>query len=246
MKANMSKQLTEKKSIFSVLGRSPYAAAVWAIVWKDLQIERHTKQTLSVMIMFSLSTVVMFNFALETNLDAARNVATGLLWATILLAGTLGLNRSLAIEQENRTVDAILMAPVSRSAIYIGKVLSVTLFSIVLEVALVFIFIMFFNKPLWRPQVLLILVLGTIGYISAGVLITSMTIQTRTREVLLPVLLLPLSLPLILPAAMAVASYMFPQTPTWGEVQSPILLVIIYDLLMITTGVMSYHYVVES
>ncbi len=225
---------------------SPFAAAVWAIVWKDLQIERHTKQTMSVMIMFSLVTVVMFNFALEANLDAARNVATGLLWATILLAGTLGLNRSLAIEEENRTVDAILMAPIERSAIYVGKVLSITLFSLLLEAVLVFVFIIFFNKPLWRPPVLLVLVLGTIGYISAGVLITSMTIQTRTRAVLLPVLLLPLSLPLVLPAAMAVAAYMFPQMPDFGEVQSPILLVIIYDLLMITTGIFSYHYVVES
>jgi heme exporter protein B len=230
----------------SIFRATPFVSAVWAIVWKDLRIERHTKQTLSIMIMFSLVTVIMFNFALEANLDAARNVATGLLWATVLLAGTLGLNRSLAIEQENQTMDAILIAPIDRSAIYIGKVLSITLFSLLLEIVLVFMFIVFFNKPVWRPQVLLVLFLGTVGYVAAGVLITSMTIQTRSREVLLPVLLLPLSLPLVLPAAMAVAAYMFPQLPQWREVQSPILLVLIYDLLMLSTGVLSYHYVVES
>jgi heme exporter protein B len=230
----------------SIFRATPFVSAVWAIVWKDLRIERHTKQTLSIMIMFSLVTVIMFNFALEANLDAARNVATGLLWATVLLAGTLGLNRSLAIEQENQTMDAILIAPIDRSAIYIGKVLSITLFSLLLEIVLVFMFIVFFNKPVWRPQVLLVLFLGTVGYVAAGVLITSMTIQTRSREVLLPVLLLPLSLPLVLPAAMAVAAYMFPQLPEWREVQSPILLVLIYDLLMLSTGVLSYHYVVES
>jgi heme exporter protein B len=242
----MNSDMTQPKTLTGGLLDSPFLAAVWAIVWKDLQIERHTKQTLSIMIMFSLVTVVMFNFALETNLDAARNVATGLLWATIMLAGTLGLNRSLAIEQENRTVDAILMSPISRSAIYVGKVLSINLFTLLLEVVLVFIFIVFFNKPFWRPQVLLVLLLGTLGYISAGVIVTSMTIQTRTREVLLPVLLLPLSLPLVLPASMAVATYMFPQLPEFAEVQSPILLVVIYDLLMLTTGILSYHYVVES
>lgn len=225
---------------------STMVSTVWAITWKDLRIERHTKQTLSIMVMFSLVTVVMFNFALETDLDAARNVATGLLWATILLAGTLGLNRSLAIEHENRTIDAILMAPVDRKAIYVGKVLSVTVFTLMLEVVLVFMFIVFFDKPLWRPQVLLVLFMGTVGYIAAGVIVTSMTIQTRTREVLLPVLLLPLSLPLVLPAAMAVAAYMFPQMPEWREVQSPVLLVLIYDLLMLATGIFSYHYVVES
>jgi heme exporter protein B len=73
-----------------------------------------------------------------------------------------------------------------------------------------------------------------------------MTIQTRTREVLLPVLLLPLSLPLVLPAAMTVSAYMFPQMPVLSEVQSPLSLVLIYDLLMLTAGFLTYHYVVES
>lgn len=221
-------------------------ATVTAVVWKDLQIEKHTRQTISVMAMFSLVTVIMFNFALEANLSAVRDVATGLLWATILLSGTLGLNRSLAIERENGTMEAILMSPVDRSAIYLGKVISVTLFSLALELILVFMFIIFFNKPFWRPQVLFTLALGTIGYIAAGVLITSMTIQTRTREVLLPVLLLPLSLPLVLPASMAVAAYMLPELPTWVEVRGPLALVGIYDLLMLATGFWTYHLVVEA
>ncbi|MBK6326745.1 MAG: heme exporter protein CcmB [Chloroflexi bacterium] len=223
-----------------------FLTAVWAIVWKDLRIEQHTRQTISVMVMFSVVTVIMFNFALEANLDAARNVATGLLWATILLAGTLGLNRSLAIERENQTIDALLMAPIPRNAIYLGKVISVTLFTLALEVVLILLFIVFFDKPLWRPVVLLVLVLGTIGYVAAGVIVTSMTIQTRSREVLLPVLLLPLSLPLVLPSATAVALYMFPQQPVWGEVQSAVSIIIIYDLLMLTAGFLTYHFVVES
>jgi len=220
--------------------------AVWTITWKDLQIERHTRQTVSIMIMFSLVTVIMFNFALETNLAAAREVSTGLLWAVILLAGTLGLNRSLSIERENQTFDALLISPVDRNAIYLGKVFSVTIFVLLLEAILVILFIVFFNKPFWRLPVLLVLALGTLGYVAAGVLITSMTIQSRSRDVLLPVLLLPLSLPLILPASMAVAAYMFPQVPPWGEVQSAVYLVIIYDLLMITVGLLTYRFVVES
>jgi heme exporter protein B len=227
--------------------RSPsFWTAVLAIVWKDLRIEQHTRQSLSVMSMFSLVTVVMFNFALEANLDAVRNVATGLLWATILLAGTLGLNRSLAIERENQVIDAILIAPIDRNAIYIGKVISISLFSLLLELLLVVLFVIFFNKPFWRPQVLLILFLGTIGYIAAGVIVTSMTIQTRSRDVLLPVLLLPLSLPLVLPAATAVAAYMLPELPLWEDVQSPIFMVLAYDILMVVAGFFTYHYVVES
>ncbi len=226
---------------------TPFLTAVWAIVWKELQIEGRTRQTVSIMVVFSLVTVVMFNFALGLNLDAARNVATGLLWATILLAGTLGLNRSLAIERENQAFDALLVAPVERQAIYLGKVISIVLFTLLLEAILVILFTVFFNRPFWRPPVLLILVLGTIGYVAAGVLVTSMTIQTRSRDVLLPVLLLPLSLPLVLPAAEAIALYMSftpPATPPWAEVQGPIFLVLAYDLLMLLVGFFTYSYVV--
>ncbi|MCA9964247.1 MAG: heme exporter protein CcmB [Anaerolineales bacterium] len=229
-----------------VKGQTGFITAVSAIIQKDLRIERHTRQTISIMVMFSLVTVVMFNFALETNLAAVRDVATGLLWAIILLAGTLGLTRSLAIERENRAFDALLLAPVNRSAIYVGKVVSISIFTLLLEAILVLLFIAFFNKPFWRAPVLLVLILGTIGYVGIGVLITSMTVQTRSRDVLLPVLLLPLSLPLVLPAATAVSAYMFPQTPPWAEVQSPVLLVATYDLIMLSIGFFAYRYVIEN
>ncbi|PIE81580.1 MAG: hypothetical protein CSA11_04390 [Chloroflexi bacterium] len=239
----MSEQTTSNKQVSET---REFITAVFAVVWKDLIIERHTQQTISVMVMFSVVTVIMFNFALEANLDAVRNVSTGLLWATILLAGTLGLNRSMALEQENHTIDSLLIAPVPRHAIYLGKVISITLFTLALEAVLVLLFVVFFNKPLWRPMVLLVLVLGTIGYVAAGVIVTSMTIQTRSREVLLPVLLLPLALPLVLPAATAVAAYMFPVQPVWAEVQSSVFMVIVYDMLMLTAGFLTYHFVVES
>lgn len=229
----------------TALKNSSFATAVWAIVWKDLQIEKHTRQTVSVMVMFSLVMVVMFNFALETELDAARNVATGLLWATILLAGTLGLNRSLSIERENQNIDAILIAPIDRRAIYLAKVISVSIFTLLLEMVLVFVFIMFFDKPFWRPIVLLVLFLGTIGYVAAGVLITSMTMQTRSKEVLLPILLLPLVLPLILPAASAVGESMV-AAPEASIIRSMVSLVAAYDLAILATGLYTYRLVVES
>lgn len=227
-------------------GIQRFLRAVAAIVWKDLVIERHTRQTLSIMIVFSLAAVIVFNFALELRLDAARNVSTGLLWIVILLAGTLGLNRSLANEQENHNMEAVLMAPVDRSAIYTGKVISISLFVLLLEAVLIPVFIAFFNKPYWRPQVILIIILGTIGYVAAGVLVSSMSIQTRSRDVLLPVLLLPLSLPSVLAAATAVSAYMFPELPPWNEVQTPIALVVAFDVLMLTAGFLTYQYVVEE
>lgn len=226
-----------------------FFAAVWAVVWKDLQIEGRTRQTISIMVMFSLVTIVMFNFAVGLTLDAARNASTGLLWATVLLAATLGLNRSLAIDREDQVFDALLIAPMPRNALYLGKVISITLFMLLLEAVLIVLFTVFFNQPFYQWPVILILVLGTIGFVAAGVLVTSMTIQTRARDVLLPVLLLPLSLPLVLPAASATATYISAASlggPTWSEVQSSFLLVLAYDLLMIGAGFLTYPFVVES
>jgi heme exporter protein B len=231
------RSLSEKPSYFS---------AMWAIIWKDLTMERHTRQILSVMLFFSLTTVVVYNFALFGNLGAAREAATGFLWITILLAGTLGLNRSLMSEQENQSLDAVLIAPIDRSAIYLGKVISVTAFTLLVEAILVPVFTAFFNKPFWRPQVLFILILGTIGYVAAGVIVTSMTVQTRTRGVLLPVLLLPLTLPAVLAAAQVTAAFVSPVLPEWSEVQFAIALVVAYDVFMVTAGFLTYHYVVEE
>ncbi len=225
--------------------RFGFGTAVWSIVWKDLRIEQHTRQTMSIMVMFSLVTVVMFNFALSTDLDAAREVSTGLLWATIVLAGTLGLNRSLALERENQTIDAMLIAPIDRRGVYLAKVISVTIFTLLLEIVLIFMFTIFFNKPFWQPMALLVLLLGTIGYVAAGVLITSMTIQTRAHEVLLPILLLPIVLPLILPAAIATAEIVSLQ-PEAGRLSSSLSLLLAYDLAILAVGFLSYRFVVES
>ena len=198
------------------------------------------------MLFFSLSAVVVFNFALEFRTQIGREAAAGFLWVVILLAGTLGLNRTLRIERENHSLTAILIAPVDRSALYLGKVLSTTLFTVLLELILVVAFIVFFDRPFYRPPVIGILILGTIGYVAAGVLVSSITIQTRQQDVLLPVLLLPLTLPLIFPAATAMSALMLGTLPPWSEIQVPIAFVVTYDILMLVAGFLTYQYVIEA
>jgi heme exporter protein B len=228
-----------------------FFAGVWAIVWKDLVMEWRTRQIISVMLVFALTIVVVFSFALGATALApgsrtASEASVGFLWATVLLAGTLGLNRSFMSEQENRSLEAVLMAPLDRSAIYTGKVISVSLFTLLMVAILLPVFIVFFNQPFWRLPVVLVLVLGIIGYVAAGVLVTSMSIQTRMREVLLPVLLLPLTLPSVLAAATVISAYLAPELPAWSEVQFPVAIVITFDILMLTAGFLTYHYVIEE
>jgi heme exporter protein B len=226
-------------------------STVWAVVWKDLTTERHTWQIISVMLVFSLTIVIVFSFALGAGTmspgsSVAREASLGFLWATILLAGTLGLSRSFSSELENRSLDAILVAPVDRSAIFVGKFISITLFMVFVEAVLIPIFVAFFDRPFYRPQVIAVLLLGTIGYVAAGVLVTSMSSQTRLREVLLPVLLLPLALPSVLAAATATSALIRSDLPAWSEVQFPIALVVAYDVLMLVIGFFTYHFVVEE
>ena len=220
--------------------------SVLTIIKKDLRLEQRTGQTISVMVFFSLAAVVTFNLALRGDLAAARNVSGGLIWVTILLAGTLGLNRSFAAERENSSIDGLLMAPVSRQAIYLGKVGSVLMFSLGLELALAFMFFIFFNRPFLAPSVIGILALGTIGFVAAGVLVTAMTIQTQARDVLLPVLLLPLTLPAVLAAGSVTAVLTAPVSWAWADISYAVSLVIFYDIFMLIAGLFTFPFVVES
>ncbi|MEM7802364.1 MAG: heme exporter protein CcmB, partial [Chloroflexota bacterium] len=184
--------------------------------------------------------------ALRGQVGPAREVSPGLIWITILLAGTLGLNRSFASERENSSLDALLMAPVERWAIYLGKVIAISLFVFGLEIITAFFFFIFFNQPYLLPQVLGVLFLGTIGFVAAGVLVTAMTIQTRSRDVLLPVLLLPLVLPAVLAAGFVTGTFINDGDYTWNTVGFPISLIVLYDTLMLLAGLLGFRFVVEE
>lgn len=226
-------------------GGNSFWGQVWAVARKDLTLERRTRQSVTSMLVFAVAAVVTFNFALEAELDAARNVALGLLWAVIWLAGTLGLNRSFAAETESRALDAILIAPIERSALFLGKVVSLTVSLAITQAVLVPLFILLFDKPFYRPLLWLALLLGTLGYVSAGVFVSSMAVQTRSGYLLIPILILPLTLPVVLAAAMASAEFVLPQ-PDWAKAAGPLAVVVIYDLLMLLAGLFAYNYVVEE
>lgn len=218
---------------------------VWAVAWKDLVLERRTRQSLTTMLVFSIVSVVTFNFALDADLSAARSVSLGLLWVVIWLAGTLGLNRSFSAETESRALDAILISPIPRNAIFFGKLFSLLLTLLVTEIILIPLFVILFNKPFYRPALLLVLFLGTVGYVAAGVFVGSMAAQTRSSYFLIPVMLLPLTLPVVL-AASAVSAETLQVNPDYSLVATPLILILIYDVIMLGFGYLFYTYVVEE
>lgn len=221
-----------------------YLFKIIAIVHKDVVTELRTKEMFSSMLVFSLMTVFIFSVALDLSAVSPLDSTPGLLWVTIAFAGTLGLNRSLAQEQENRCIDGLLLAPMDRSAIFFGKALGNILFMSMVELVVVPVFAVLFNVPLLRGSVWLVIVLGTVGYAAVGTLFSTMAVNTRAREVMLPILLLPVSVPVFISAVNATGGFL--AGDPLGDVSSWLRLLIAYDAIIIAVSFMTFDFVVEE
>lgn len=181
-------------------GLRNYLAAVWNIIRKDVRVEWRGRQGVPVMLVFTLLIVFLFNFALQLSPNLQADLTAGLLWVSLAFASTLGLNRSVSLEQENQAIDGLLLAPVDRSAIYFGKVISNFSFTFLVGLVLLPVFSIFYSQNMFKPLLILVIILGLGAYTSLGTLLAALSIQTRTRDVLLPVLLYPLALPILIAA----------------------------------------------
>src|SRR3990172_11788177 len=171
--------------------RGSFGRAVAAVVWKDLAAEFRSRELIGGMLVFALLVVLIFNFALELDVRTRSTVTAGALWVTFAFAGTLGLNRSMAVEKDRGCLDGLLVAPVDRSAIFFGKVGANLAFLWIVVAIVLPVYSLLYNTNLFVPGLLGVIVLGTIGYVAVGTLLAAMTVQARTRDVLLPILLFP-------------------------------------------------------
>jgi heme exporter protein B len=217
---------------------------VWAIVRKDLMTELRSREMLSSMGAFSVLVILLFAFAFDLRVAKAGTVAPGALWSVIAFAGMLGLSRSLSSEIDRGSFDALLLAPVDRSAIFMGKALGIIIFMLIIEAIILPLFVIFFNLPFVQPLIILIVILGTVGYGGVGTLLATMSSNTRLREVLLPVLLLPIAIPALLAAVKCTAGVLdgraFEDWSNWFG------LLIAFDLTMLGTSFLVYDFVVED
>jgi heme exporter protein B len=166
------------------------------------------------------------------------------LWATFAFAGTLGLNRSMAIEKDRGCLDGLLLAPVDRSAIYFGKVISNLAFMLIVEAIVLPIYSVLYNINLFQPGLLLVILLGSVGYVAVGTLLSSMAVQTRTRDVLLPILLFPVVVPILIAAVKASGGYLTNAPMT--DILPWLNLLIAYDVIFTAIAFMVFDYVVEE
>jgi len=219
-----------------------YLRKVWAIVVKDVAAEFHTREMIGAMLVFSLLVLLVFSFALDLRGALARAAAPGVLWAAVLFAGTLELSRSLMKEQQTGCIDGLVLAPVDRSAVFFGKALGNLIFIVVVEVILLPLFAALFDVPLLRGGVFVVMLLGTVGYAAEGTLLAAIAVNTRAREVMLPVLLLPLAFPTLIAAVQATAGIV--EGATLAQVGGWIRLLVIYDLIIVAVSVLTFGYVV--
>ena len=221
-----------------------YLRKVWAIVAKDIAAELHTREMVSAMVVFSLLALLIFSFALDLRGAMSRLAAPGVLWVTVAFAGMLGLSRSLAREQQTGCVDGLLLAPMDRSAIFFGKALGNLAFTIIVEIIVLPLSSALFDVPFLRPGVLLVTGLGTLGYTSAGTLLATIAVNTRAREVMLPILLLPLVIPALIGAVQATAGLL--SGGTLADVGGWVRLLVAYDLMIIAVCMLTFGYLVQE
>jgi heme exporter protein B len=215
-----------------------------AIVWKDLAAELRSRELLSAMLVFALLVILIFNFALELDAKTRSTVTSGVLWVTFVFAGTLGLNRSMAMEKDRGCLDGLLLAPVDRSVIYFGKTIGNLIFMLIVEVIVLPVYSILYNANLFNPGLLVTILMGSVGYVVVGTLLSSMAVQTRTRDVLLPILLFPVVIPVIIAAVKA--SMGFLQGIDMAEIWPWINLLLVYDVIFTAIAYMVFDYVVEE
>ena len=220
--------------------------AALLVARKDLAIELRTRSALFSAIAFAVLAVVIFYFAWDQTAVAPVDLAPGVLWVVFTFSGLLGLNRSFAIEQADRAMDALLAAPVDREALFLGKALGNLAFVLLVQAVAIPAVALFYNLPLggvW-PALAALAVASAIGLVCVGTLFSAMATHTRLAELLLPMLALPFFVPVVMPAAQVTARLL--QGRPIAEAWVWLRILLAFDLVFLVACTLAFPYVVED
>ena len=223
-----------------------YARRAFIVLWKDVLTERRSKATLNGLLFFSLLLLFVFQFTLGGDRERLTAALPGLLWLGFVLSGLVALGRTFLVERENDCWDGLLLAPGDKSAIYLGKVAGNLLLMLMVEAILLALFALFFNVDVGRalPALSLVLLLGTIGFAAIGTLFAAMTAHVRAREVLFPVLLLPVEVPVLLGAVKATEAALAGEP--LSAVAQWLQLLAAADVIYLTAGLLTFDAILEG
>lgn len=217
-----------------------------AVAWKDFTTERRTKSNFNAVVAMAALILLFFGFALGPDAEGLRNAAAGVLWLTILFSGVLAFNRSYQLELEAGALEQLLLYPGDRWAIFVGKLMANLAFVFMVEVVTLPLTAILYHVafPERWITVLLVLVLGTTGFVSLGTLYAAMASRSRSREVLLPLLLFPMLVPVLIAASGATAALLVGDV--MGDSRAWIRLLVAFDVIFVVASTWAFQYVIEG
>jgi heme exporter protein B len=217
---------------------------VIAITWKDVLSEMRTREIIFSVLIFTLLVIVIFNFAFGASQQLMVLVAPGILWVTFAFAGVLSLNRSFIPEKEESCLEGLMVCPISREVIYVGKMLGSLLFMLIIEAIALPIFAVLFNLPVLSLQLVTITVFTTIGFVAVGTLFSALAVNTKAREMVLPILFFPIVVPIIIGAVEA-SSLALSGKP-WGDLSPWLQIIGAFDAIFLVVSFLIFTFVIEE
>ena len=222
------------------------SVAFRAILEKDLRTELRTLQSLPAMALFAVTTFVIFRFGLDRT-QLSGSLASGVLWATLLFAAVLGINRLFVAERQEGGFDAIRLAPIDRTALFAAKAVALVIYLGILELIVVPVFAIFFlDSAAAIPPLAGVLLLADIGLAATGTLISSMAVNSRARDLLGPLVLLPLVVPLMIAATGASRHLLAAGGPGYERFGTWLAVLGLYDLIFILVGYAVFDFLLED
>jgi heme exporter protein B len=212
------------------------------VLRKDVAIEVKSLEVVSTTLFFAVSCVLVFAFALVRDGSVVADAAAGILWIAIAFSGTLALGRTFERERYAETLRVLLLAPAPRAAIYVGKLLGIVLLLAIAELMLVPLVSLLFSAPLFARPLLLVglLVAGTIGFAAVGTLFAAMLVRSRTRDVMLPILLYPITVPVIIAGVRGTAA-LLADRPDEAVATMWLALLLSFDVVFVTLALWTFE-----
>ena len=221
-----------------------YWSPILALVWKDVLLEIRTKDIVVSVLVFAMLAMVIFNFAIDPTPRMVAQVAPGILWVAITFGGVLGLIRSFALEKDGANLHGLMLAPVGRDTIFFGKMLGTFLFMLVVEVMVFPVFAVLFNLSLAMPGLIPVALLATLGVATVGTVFSAMAVNTRSREVMLPLLFLPAALPVIVAAIEASGSII--RSDGGDDLSLWLPFMVVFDAIFLVVCPLAFNAVIEE
>ena len=225
---------------------SLYWSRVGIIVWKDLVLELRTRERLAAMGAFAVLSAVLFSFSIDTTLTRPQDVAAGLIWMTLVFGGLLGVGRTFHLEEQDGAMLGVLTSPTPKDAVYLGKTLANFALLFLVSLLVLAVFLLFFSLDLGPSPALLVLVLGlgSLGFVALGTLFAAVSTGTSMGETLLPILIFPLLLPMVIYGVGATARLMMGRP--LAEVEGNIRMLGAFALMAVAAGAVLFRFVVED